>query len=189
MSLTDRDFYLTALVKLGGAWLVNPYHNLSHALRVADTVSRTLKEDPTFIVAALFHDWGHPGTMGDDGKNIERTCAKVMSLPKREGVDLERAAELIRGTQFPLPDGMVLTPEQGILRDADFWHTAFLNDQDWLQVQAGLATEFGKSLKDWLIGNVSYIETVPTFSKWGAMTAEDYRGFLVRQARRWADRL
>jgi (p)ppGpp synthase/HD superfamily hydrolase len=43
--------------------------------------------------------------------------------------------------------------------------------------------------KESLIGNVSYIETVPTFSKWGAMTAEDYRGFLVRQARRWADRL
>jgi hypothetical protein len=179
---------LDELLKAGGSWLINPYHNLSHALRVANVVINEVPEveRTTFLIAALFHDYGHPGVMGEDEKNIERAIQKVLLLPAKPGTSLEYAAELIRGTQFPLPEGMTLTPDQGLLRDADFWHTAFLGKEDWLQVQVGLAAEFGKSLKDWLVGNAGYIETVPTFSKWGRITAEDHRGRMTRTAVRWA---
>lgn len=191
--MLDREvlWVLEELLRAGGTWLTNPYHNLSHVLRVWNAIKdeAVVKTDAqTWAVAALFHDWGHPGVMGNDGDNIERSCLMVQSLPQ-DRFDSAKAIRLIAGTQFPLPDGMTLTPEEGLLRDADFWHTATLNNEDWLQVQAGLAREFGKPFKVWLTENADYILTVPTFSKWGERTSEDYREFMSRRARFWANQI
>ena len=128
--------------------------------------------------------------MGNDPENIARAVEKIRGLPLwNPNVDLDIAAHAVEGTVFPAPDGFKPTPAQGILRDADFWHAAYLSEEDWLMVQAGLAREFGKTLPEWLVGNINYLRTVPTHSVWGEYIAPQFRPILVKQAEIWVERL
>jgi hypothetical protein len=96
---------------------------------------------------------------------------------------------MIMGTEFPLPQGFALTPEQEILRDADYWHCALLSESDWLALQIGLAKEMGKSPAEWFAGNLEFVKTVPGLSPWGKYMASEYREVLIRRVVMWADRL
>lgn len=179
----------------------NPYHNLRHALRVVDEVAKGLKllaeRDPdtwtpqkleTLLVAALFHDWGHPGKASNDVENVNRAAEKVLSLPKEwnPDVDLDLAAEAIRGTQFPFLDASVLTPVQEILRDADVWHQAMLSYEDWFDAQVGLATELGIPLNKWFGMTEEFVGGLLAFGPRAAILKGMYQENLMARARDWA---
>lgn len=179
--------------------LTNPYHDLHHALRVSWCVAQgahfqnlDTNTVGTLYLAGLFHDWGHPGVMGNDRLNVLRAADKVRSLSKSNSdvdFDLELAANAIIGTEFPLPPNLDLTFDQKILRDADYWHCAYLNEEDWLSLQVGLAKEAGKTPQEWLTGNTEFVRTVPALSPWGQLMSDKYRGMLIARVDYWAKRM
>ena len=179
--------------------LTNPYHNLQHALRVAESTIRAshfMKLDTetqtSLAIAGLFHDWGHPGVSGNDHANVTRAADKVYSIPTKDSAESDInvvAANIILGTEFPLPQGFALTPEQEILRDADYWHCALLSESDWLALQIGLAKEMGKNPAEWFARNLEFVKTVPGLSPWGKHMASEYRDTLIRRVVMWANRL
>lgn len=187
--------YYDEFLKSNAHRLVNPYHNLSHALRVAfyvhiaaDSQGMDSKDIHSLVVAALYHDWGHPGVKGDDHENVMRAAAKARSLPNWDPlVDNDLVAEIIMGTEFPLPDGVALTEMQMLLRDADFWSNALLPEQAWFIAQVGLARERGDmSLHDWFDWNQAMISNFPTYTNWGRVAAHTFRAELCERSRKWA---
>lgn len=126
-------------VKSNGASSTNPYHNAQHAFRVATCISSSFLPKiarQNVMLAGLFHDWRHPGGFGvatTDQENVERAAQKVLTLgAPYDTWNLEYVADLIRATVFPMsPEKMQkLDENMRILRDADVWHAAFLNEQD-----------------------------------------------------------
>lgn len=133
----------------------NPYHNLRHMFHVPYlcylAICYYAQHHPGMIskiqarqllIAGFFHDFDHPGIMGHDDLNIERS---VRGLDKHILDDdrpyFEVIADLIRPTEFPYTvetDTLSLCGQ--ILRDADMSQalcTAWLQ-----QVMVGLASEW-----------------------------------------------
>lgn len=110
--------------------LKNPYHNFRHMFHVTwlcydacvfyrEVISP--KEMRRLLIAAMFHDFDHPGRSGNDDLNIEISIRGLRKFIHANDVkELNNIEQLIRTTQFP----HVVKAEQlslfgAILRDAD----------------------------------------------------------------------
>jgi len=197
------DTYLHEFVRTNGGNTL-PYHNLLHALRVSSAAVEAVQQEQassglsqmevnTVAVAGLFHDWGHPGVTsppgsGGDATNVARSAEKVLSLPEVEDFpwDRESAAEAVRGTVFPLPEGVTISYMACVLRDADVWHVAALSPADLLAVQVGLAEEMGVPFVKWLEGNAEFYENMDAFTSWARLQSRMHRKRLVATVKEWA---
>ena len=97
------------------------------------------------LIAALFHDYDHLGTLGNDAVNIERAVAGLeRHIFPTDIMHLGEIATLIRVTEFPhKTPAHELTLSAKILRDADLCQVF---SPSWIQqVVFGLAAEWGKS--------------------------------------------
>jgi len=129
----------------------NPYHSIDHLFTVfsyACDVSEYNKCDNRLelLIAALFHDYGHVGKMGDDGKNITVACDAIEEFHKNyAGFDLKYAQFLIKCTQYPyVIEYGDLTEEAKIIRDCDMSY--LFEDISIVKNYYGLRTEFGFDL-------------------------------------------
>jgi hypothetical protein len=131
-----------------------PYHNFRHMMNVVHLCyqacifySGTLspKQMRNLLIAALFHDFDHSGSAGDDHLNIDRAVRSLEEhiLPE-DGACLGEIAALIRATEYPyMLESKNLTLSAQILRDADISQGI---DAVWIQqVVFGLAAEWAKA--------------------------------------------
>lgn len=133
-----------------------PYHNVRHSLHVTWLCHRaivhygieaqelSLREARNLLVAAMFHDFDHSGSMGDDDLNIERAVRRFHRyIEDIDRPQIDRIDDLIRSTQYPHSPWDLNDRAALILRDADL-SQAF--SVAWIQeVVIGLAAEWRQS--------------------------------------------
>lgn len=132
--------------------LENAYHNFRHILHVVflchdaceyykDKLS--LLERRHLLIAALYHDYNHPGRTGNDDLNIEFALRGLRQHVHQDDKHaLEEISVIIRTTEFPYTclSAELSLPCQ-ILRDAD---AAQALSVAWIQqVVFGLGAEMG----------------------------------------------
>ena len=160
-------------VMMGAPNVNNPYHNFRHMMHVLcsayeggvyEHIPQT--EMRILLVAALFHDYGHSGQMGNDALEIERAVAGFQEhvVEKDRGI-AGRIEELIRATQWPHMDNTNLPYSAKILRDADFSQS--LDSVWWQQIVFGLAAEFGIPVKEHLARQIIFLSELKFQSDWG----------------------
>lgn len=154
------------------------YHGLDHMLHVTLVCYRacgyyiqlekmTKREARNLLIAALFHDYDHPGKPGHDGVNVKVAIEAMTSNLLPEDVDQTlEIASLIRATQFPHVDlGESLTLLQAVIRDADM-SQAF--EEPWIgTVCAGLGSEFNRTPLEMLKQQLSFLQTLHFSSDFG----------------------
>ena len=118
------------------------------------------------LIASLFHDFDHSGTMGDDDLNIIKA---IRGLEKHivlaDKSSLEEIKGIIRATQYPYDvasDKLNLSGQ--IIRDADL-SQAF--SVAWIQqVIFGLAAEWGKKPIEVLGSQTPFLKSLRLHTKW-----------------------
>jgi hypothetical protein len=150
-----------------------PYHNLRHMLHVMwatyqgaqyykDQIDpRTLRN---MLIAALFHDYNHPGESGNDSKNIEIAIKGLKTfILHQDRPFLDEICGYIKATQFPHLK-LDLTLPGKIIRDADVAYT--LSDA-WIQtVSFGLSEEIGLSTEEMLRGQEGFLKSLQFETEW-----------------------
>ena len=127
------------------------------------------KEGPrafrALLIAALFHDFGHSGKMGNDAREVSRACKAIASRILDPDKDLLPGIEtLIKATEFPHKPGR-LSPGGKILRDADMGQ-AFSNV--WLQNTIfGLAQETVARPADIMKSQIVFLHGLRFYTSWG----------------------
>lgn len=130
-----------------------PYHNFRHIFHVmwlcydACMFYRqqlTKREMRSLLIAAMFHDFDHSGTMGDDDINILRAVRGLeRHLSEEDKAHLSEISAIIKVTEYPYKtssDQLDLTAQ--IIRDADLGQAFSVA---WIQqVVFGLASEWNK---------------------------------------------
>lgn len=153
----------------------HPYHNFRHMTHVAwlcHDACRFYRESLTsrqmrhLLIAALFHDFNHSGTSGDDDLNIKRA---IRGLEKHilsgDRLYLLEIGELIEITQFPYTvESTHLGLRALILRDADVSQALSVA---WIQqIVFGLAAEWGKSPSEVLAIQEPFLSQVKFHTEW-----------------------
>lgn len=155
--------------------LNHPYHNFRHMMHMVwlchhasnyylGTISP--REMRNLLIAAMFHDFDHRGTQGDDEINIQlaiRGLEKYI-LPE-DHAHLGEITAIIQATQYPY---RISSDELGLLsqiiRDADC--SQALNAA-WLQeVVFGLAAEWNKSPLEVLRAQESFHRNLKFSTEW-----------------------
>lgn len=159
--------------------ILKPYHGLRHILHVMWDVynaflyyeklgtiidGRTLRN---MLIAALFHDYNHPGRAGNDKANIKLALEGLRAhiLPEDEEW-FDNIAIYIKATEFPHTHDVELFLPENIMRDADISYT--LTDS-WIQLVAfQLNREMNLSPEEMLKGQEPFMRHVLKFStEWG----------------------
>ena len=150
-----------------------PYHNIRHMLHVmwatyqgaeyynSDISPRMLRN---MLIAALFHDYNHPGKTTDDSKNIKLAIdgLSLNILPEDKSYFVE-ISNYIRATQFPHLD-IKLDLAAKIIRDADISYTLY---DVWIHtVNFGLSQEIGISPEQMLKGQSDFLKTLRFETEW-----------------------
>lgn len=154
----------------------NPYHNFRHMLHVlcnayvAGVFCRFTtifgkRRFRALLIAAVLHDYGHSGKMGNDSLEIEILLNKFDSLILYEDRDLiPFIRDFISSTKFPY-ENTVISLGSEILRDADMSQTL---TSVWIQqIIFGLAAEREISPLQSLKGQITYLRSMKFYSPWG----------------------
>lgn len=166
-------YFRTILAKAQN--LRNPYHNFRHMMHITwlcyqactfyqDQLSA--REMRNLLIAAMFHDFDHPGIRGNDDLNIERAVRgleEYIALVDRLSVG--KIKEIIRATEYPYSTPSESLPLCGkIIRDAD---AAQSLDVAWVQQTLfGLATEWGVSFEEILTREIAFHEKLQFETQW-----------------------
>lgn len=143
----------------------NPYHGIDHLFMVFKYAANiSVFPEPEFknelLVAALFHDFGHVGKMGNDNANIlvaQEALTKFHGLHPEFNLDV--ALYLIGCTEYPyVVEDKDLTMEAMILRDSDFSY--LFEDISIVKLYSGLRSEFGSTLEDFMNSQPKFLEGV-----------------------------
>lgn len=158
--------------------ILHPYHNLRHMLHVTWATYQgamhhrdelTREQIRALLIAAMFHDYNHTGTTGNDARNIEVAIGgmKTHALPADKRIVEEMSCKYIKATQFPHLDEDFDLPAL-ILRDVDVAYT--LSDV-WIQlVNFGLNQELGISPEQMLRGQAPFLKNLKFHTTWGEQT-------------------
>jgi hypothetical protein len=116
------------------------------------------------LIAALLHDYGHKGVMGDDFENIETSKEALRHFILEEDKDLLQEIEgIISVTEFPHKDCEPSRSAQ-ILRDADMSPTF---DDVWFQeIIFGLSKEFKMDRIVFLHQQLKFLPTIIFNTEW-----------------------
>lgn len=149
-----------------------PYHNFRHMMHITCQTYDAIKYYGDFerrraralLIAALFHDYGHKGVVGNDSENIAVALSAIRHYVLDRDKDLLPEIEgLISVTEFPHKDCDATRSVQ-ILRDADMT-PAF--DDVWIQeVVFGLSKEFGIDALSFLRQELEFIPSVKFSTTW-----------------------
>jgi len=159
--------------------LQNPYHNFRHVFHVVWLcytaclfygTKLTPREMRNLLIAAMFHDFDHPGKTGNDDLNIEIAIRGLRKHLAQEDVGhLSDIEALIRPTQFPyVIDVSTLSLSGQILRDADA-SQAF--SVAWVQqIVFGLAEEMGTTPHNVFAMQEGFLTGLHFATEWGCET-------------------
>lgn len=155
----------------------NKYHGMFHLFYVFKWAAQLSEyasnahglRTEELLVAALFHDAGHVGKMGDDSINIAEAQWNVDEfsewmkdqdpLDQSKQLDYEYIKYLIECTQFPYTKtNDEITIEGRILRDADMSY--FFEDISIFAIYVGLREEFGKDMPSFLETQGGFITSI-----------------------------
>lgn len=155
--------------------LANPYHNFRHLFHtfylcyeacIYYAGEMTPREMRNLLIAALFHDFDHPGRTGNDDLNIEIALRGLRKhiLPEDQG-HLDTISSLIWATEYPYA---VPTAELNlgarILRDADGSQALSIA---WIQQTIfGLAAEMSLSPQTVLSMQEKFLSNLEFGSAW-----------------------
>mgnify|MGYP002634461121 CR=1 FL=1 len=169
----------------------NPYHNLTHALRVVkcahdaclfEYANHGTIDTKSVVIAALFHDWRHCGKPGGDSLNTA-----IASRAPFVAEDKANVSWLIKMTKYPAGFELdALAIEAKILRDADVWSSIIMDADDFYQLQQGLAMEMGVEFKTWCDGNVGFLLNYPTLTEWALGVVDDHLEGKVEFLTKWS---
>jgi hypothetical protein len=145
----------------------NSYHNNSHMIDVfnnsialfnlyKDAYKLDLKDELCLGLASLFHDFNHSGGKLKDIENIENSLNGLLKYLKTiNKLELfDDIKSIILATEFPHKD-IELSILQKIIRDAD---TMGGIKDNWIVVVESLAKEYGKTLKDFIPSQITFLE-------------------------------
>lgn len=156
---------------------VNPYHNTGHNYNVYDHsmfLFQTLREEYKLKstdrlelgLACLFHDFNHSGGKLNDSENINIAIKGLNQfLDDNPDIQVNRVnvENIIKATQFPHLD-IELNVLQRIIRDADMMCTTSNN---WLDAIISFASELNISLKEFIPGNIEWLDTIKAYTPYG----------------------
>lgn len=141
-----------------------PYHGIDHLFTVfkyAATLSGKYSDSRLHVLlAALFHDYSHKGSMGNDADNINKALYGVQLFHEAHpDFDLNLVNYLIKCTEFPyvIPESE-LTHDAKIMRDADLSY--LLEEISIVKLYSGLRKEFGFNLTDFMNSQIGFFNTV-----------------------------
>lgn len=166
-----KKLFFAKNVKLG-------YHNFRHMMHVTYQVYDAcvfMKVNTVtaryLLIAAMFHDYGHSGNRKkSDSWNIEKAVRAIKRhIHEDDKKYLKEIIRLIRSTEWFGEAGHNILEQDmliDILRDAD---TSQTFDHAWIQqVIFGLGTELGKSPREMLESQLTFLQTkVKFYSDWG----------------------
>ncbi len=170
-----------------------PYHNLFHTLVVADSCL-AIYEDKKFenevvlnslICAALFHDFNHSQGKEKDDVNVQVALNVFLEWYKSEIDNLAIISSsivlsVIKATQYPyIIDSKDLTETQKIIRDADFCQ--LLQTNRIQQVYVGLASEMRVDFRNFLEGELAFIETIQPHTDWFRSRWEQAKPEIIKE--------
>ncbi|MFZ2310359.1 MAG: HD domain-containing protein [Patescibacteria group bacterium] len=154
----------------------NPYHNFRHMIHVMCSAYEAANFCRYFaffganrfravLLAALVHDYGHSGKMGNDHQEVLTSVASFKKFALEEDKYLvEEVEELILATEFPYSNKPI-SPGAGILRDAD---ASQVFSDAWLQQNVfGLASEMNIPAAVCMEKEIEYLESLKFYSDWG----------------------
>ncbi len=155
--------------------LGNPYHNFRHVFHVVwlcDDACMFYKNQLTknemrcLLIAAMFHDFDHPGIMGDDDLNIARAIRALKKYILREDLEyFEIIASIISATEYPYKTAThILSLPKQIIRDADMGQAFSVA---WMQqILFGLAEEWGRQPIDVLRAQTEFLKNLRFSTDW-----------------------
>lgn len=129
----------------------NPYHNLRHYLHTTCSVYTGAKymgyykkygkrNFRALLIAALFHDLGHSGKIGNDKREICCAIEKTKQHILKDDKDLlQDITNFIKSTEFPHNHSNIPSDGEALLRDADMCQN--FSDVWMQQIIIGLASE------------------------------------------------
>ena len=173
MLLTDGEidniFYEAKTYILENNLVENDYHNNEHMINVfnnAMVLFNHYKDEyklPPYHklvlgLAALFHDFDHSGGKLKDSENIELALVALkeflVTINKSDLYD--DIKNIIIATEFPHLD-IDLDILQKIIRDADTMGGII---EGWKSVVANLASEYNKSIEEFIPTQIKFLDTV-----------------------------
>ena len=179
--------------------LKNPYHNFRHMFHVTwlcYDACLFYKEVMSpiqmrrLLIAAMFHDFDHPGRSGNDDLNIEISIRGLRkNVHPMDADNLDEIEKLIRTTQFPhIVPAEQLSLLGAILRDADLSQGL---SPVWVQeIIFGLSSEMCVSPIDVFKMQAGFFTNLKFITEWGKIKfnqniidekikeANDYLGLL-----------
>lgn len=151
----------------------SPYHSIDHLFTVLRSCVQTasLKENETkleleLFIAALFHDYGHRGTMGNDHDNILKALEglKLFHDANPNEFALGTTGYFIACTEYPyVVSDELVTKEAKILRDADMSY--MFEDLSIVKLYNGLRTEFRQDLKTFVDSQEKFFNSMKFYVK------------------------
>lgn len=159
--------------------LQNPYHNFRHLMHVMylchEAIVWNIKKDPksfskmsarNLLIAALFHDFDHSGTVGRDADEIARAIKAVReNISKEDKPQLKEIETLIEATQYPhKAHTSQQTIAEEIIQDVDL--STALDDVWMQQVILGLGSEMSLSPQVMLERQIAFLNNIHFHSAW-----------------------
>lgn len=159
--------------------LFNPYHNFRHMFHVLWLCYQACKfykdkltprEMRNLLIAAMFHDFGHSGSIADDDINIlvaKRGLERC--ILEEDKPYLDEIERIMDATEYPhkVPSEELHLTGQ-IIRDADLSQTM---SAVWIQQAVfGLAQEWGQKPIEVLRQQGPFISSLKFFTKWARQT-------------------
>lgn len=153
----------------------HPYHNFRHMMHMMCQTYLGAKymgypsvgkdRFRALLIAAMFHDYGHSGKMGNDSEEIKRAqSAAEQFILKEDKILLPEIVGLIGATEFPHADCDPTTAAK-ILRDADM--SQGLSDVWQQQILFGLSLEKGTSPIECLKEQKTFLSSLSFYTHWG----------------------
>lgn len=165
----DNIFYEAKTYILENNIVENDYHNNEHMINVFNNAMMLFehyKDEYNLItyhklvlgLAALFHDFNHSGGELTDKENIELALVALKEFLKTiNKSDLyDDIKNIIIATEFPHLD-IELDILQKIIRDADTMGGII---EGWQSVVSNLASEYNKSLEEFIPSQIKFLDTV-----------------------------
>lgn len=174
----DLTGYFRAVFK-NARNLYHPYHNFRHMFHVVWLCYQACafyagelnpREMRNLLIAAVFHDFDHAETMGNDAANIAKAIKglKKYILPGDRSF-FKEIAFLIKATEYP-PKAASHNPSLcgQILMDADMAQA--LSDVWIQQIVFGLGKEYGKRPMEMLENEVAFHKNLKFHTAWARKT-------------------
>jgi hypothetical protein len=160
--------------------LNNPYHNFRHTLHVLWLCEKacryyqktlTPRQMRNLLIAALFHDFDHPGHPHPGEQDPDRINIKIAIAGLRQHITADDRASLseieglIEATHYPYKtSGEELDLVGQIIRDAD---QAQVLSPVWIQqVVIGLAEERGAKAIEILRAQAAFLDALAFHTRW-----------------------